>query len=66
MFTGSQLANCATTDFSDGIFEFRVEHIGHDAWCMHSVAVELRDGDIVQCIPGITLDNDDHYICTNY
>ena len=66
MYTGSNLGDCTTTGFSDGVFEFRVQHVGDDAWCMHSVTLELAYGEAVQCIPGIWLDDNDDYFCNNY
>ena len=63
MYQGDQLGACLSTDFPDGIFEFRVHHHGSDGWCMHSVSLEFRDGGIVECLADVVLDDEQVYIC---
>ena len=63
MYQGDQLGACLSTDFSEGIFDFRVHHHGNDQWCMHSVSLEFRDGGIVECLADVVLDDEQVQIC---
>ena len=63
VYQGAILGACLETDFTDGIYAFKVQHSGHDGWCLDKVTLEMRAGEIITCTPGVFLDNDDVFTC---
>ena len=63
MYSGDILGSCKTTKFPADLFEFVVQHHGFDGWCMHSVSLEFTNGDIIECVADVELDDDQNHHC---